>query len=180
MALPLTTPSTGRSTSRPGTRSSTTPSTRPTTRPTKRAGATPQLTLVPGRRRFAWFAVALTVLVSAVMMGALFVHTRIAERQLDIDSLERSVRAAQEEFDLLRSERAELRSPNRLRAEATALGMQVGEESEFVAVDPMVLAVTIARTGHAPIDDEIVVGIDQQLEPLDQFRLVKEVTAESP
>lgn len=179
MALPLTTTSTGRTASRPSTKSSTRPASR-STRSTKRPGVTPQLTLVPGRRRFAWFAVALTVLVSAVMMGALFVHTRIAERQLDIDSLERSVRAAQEEFDLLRSERAELRSPNRLRSEAASLGMQVGQESEFVAVDPMVLAVTIARTGHVPVDDEIVVGVDQQLEPLDQFRLVKQVTAESP
>ena len=53
-----------------------------------------------------------------VMMGAVFLHTRIAERQLEIDSLERSVRQAQEDFDVLRAQRAELRSLTRLSTEA--------------------------------------------------------------
>lgn len=144
------------------------------------AGDRARLSVVPARRRFAWFAVSLTVLVSAVMIGAIAVHTRIAERQLEIDELERSVRGAQEEFDVLRAQRAELRSPTRLAAEASSIGMVIGEESEFVAIDPMVLAVTIARTGHLPVADEILVGIDQGLEPLDQFRLVKEVSSEAP
>lgn len=139
-----------------------------------------QLVLVPARRRFAWFAVSLTVLVSAVMMGAIGLHTRIAERQLEIDALERSVRGAQEDFDVLRSQRAELRSPTRIAAEAAAIGMVVGSESEFVAVDPMLVAVTIARTGESPAADEIVIGSNQQLEPLDQFRLVKRVSSETP
>lgn len=138
------------------------------------------LTLVPVRRRFAWFAVSLTVLVSAVMMGAIFLHTRIAERQLQIDSMERAVYTAQEDFDVLRSQRAELRSPTRISASASALGMNVGSESEFVAIDPMVFAVTIAQTGQLPARDEIVVGSNQRLEPLDQFRLVKRVGSEAP
>ncbi len=139
-----------------------------------------QLTLVPARRRFAWFAVATTVLVSAVMMGAIYLHTRIAERQLEIDRLERSVRVSQEEFDILRSRRAELRSPTRLANSASELGMEIGSESEFVSVDPMLLAITIARTGHVPAGDEIVIGSHQRLEPLDQFRLVKRVSSEAP
>lgn len=149
----------------------------------KRGAATDnprKLAVVPARRRVAWFAVTLTVLVSAVMMAAVGLHTRIAERQLDIDGLERGVRDAQEEFDVLRSQRAELRSPTRISAKALELGMVVGSESEFVAVDPMTLAITIARTGQVPVDDQILVGSDQQLEPLDQFRLVKEVSAEAP
>jgi cell division protein FtsL len=144
------------------------------------AGADRPLTVVPARRRVAWFAVTLTVLVSAVMMAAIGLHTRIAERQLDIDELERGVRAAQEEFDVLRSQRAELRSPTRISSGALALGMTVGAESEFVAVDPMTLAITIARTGEMPVGDHLIVGSDQHLEPLDQFRLVKEVSAEAP
>ena len=139
-----------------------------------------KLTVEPARRRVAWFAVTLTVLVSAVMMAAVGLHTRIAERQLEIDQLERGVRNAQEEFDVLRSQRAELRSSTRISAKALELGMVIGSESEFVAVDPMTLAVTIARTGHIPVDDQILVGSDQRLEPLDQFRLVKEVSAEAP
>lgn len=152
-----------------------TPSKRPTA-----AGTESALTVVPARRRVAWFAVTLTVLVSAVMMAAIGLHTRIAERQLEIDELERGFRTAQEEFDVLRSQRAELRSPTRISAGALDLGMVVASESEFVAVDPMTLAITIARTGELPVDDQIVVGSDQHLEPLDQFRLVKQVSAEAP
>jgi len=81
---------------------------------------------------------------------------------------------------VLRAERAELRSPTRIEAEASAMGMVVGSESKFVAVDPMTLAITIARTGELPVDDQIIVGSDQQLEPLDQFRLVKRVSSEAP
>ena len=151
-------------------------------RPIRRTGplATPHLAVVPARRRVAWFAVTLTLLVSIVMMGAVGVHTRIAERQLEIDDLERSVRNAQEDFDVLRAQRAELRSPTRIAARASDLGMVVGSESEFVPIDPMMLAVTIAQTGQVPSADEILVGADQQLEPLDQFRLVKEVSSQAP
>jgi cell division protein FtsL len=140
----------------------------------------PKLQLVPRRRRVAWFAVSVVVLVAGVMMGAILVHTRIAERQLEIDQFERSVRQAQEDFDILRSERAELRSPTRLASEAAKLGMLPGQESEFVEVDPLVLAITIARTGEMPVNDEIIVGSTARLEPLDQFRLVKSVGSETP
>lgn len=140
----------------------------------------PRLTVVSGRRRVAWFAVSVTVLSCGVMMGAVFVHTRIAERQLEIDRLERDVRAAQEEFDVLRAQRAELRSPTRLAERAGALGMSPGDESEFAEVDPMVLAVTVARTGELPFSDEIDAGSNARLEPLDQFRLVKGVSWEQP
>lgn len=144
------------------------------------ADRSPQLSVVPARRRIAWFAVTLTLLVSLVMMGAIGLHTQIAERQLQIDDLERSVRTAQEDFDVLRSQRAQLRSPTRIAERAGAIGMVVGSESEFVDIDPMTLAITIARTGHVPSSDEILVGVDQELEPLDQFRLVKEVSSETP
>lgn len=140
----------------------------------------PQLAVVPRRRRVAGFVITLTVLVTVAMMGAVFVHTRIAERQLEIDRLERGVRSAQEEFDVLRSKRAELRSPTKLAQGAAQLGMVPGSESRFVDVDPMLLAVTIARTGVMPMGDAIVVGSDARLEPLEQFRLVKAVGAEAP
>ncbi len=149
----------------------------PVGRPSTPAG---KLAVVPGRRRVARFAIGLAVLVSGVMMGAVYLHTRIAERQLEIDQLERSVRGAQEDFDVLRADRAELRSLTRLSAEAKGLGMQAAAESAFIRVDPIVLAVTIARTGEMPVADEIVPGSTARLEPLDQFRLVKAVSAEAP
>jgi cell division protein FtsL len=139
-----------------------------------------QLAVVPGRRRAARFAIALTVLLSSVMMGAVYLHTRIAERQLEIDQLERSLRQAQVDFDVLRADRADLRSLTRLSAEAIELGMQPAAEGNFIGVDPILLAVTIARTGEIPATDEIVLGSTARLEPLDQFRLVKAVSSEAP
>ena len=142
--------------------------------------ARPNLSVVPRRRRAASFAVVLIMMIAAVMMGAVFLHTQIAERQLEIDRLERSVRQAQADFDVLRAKRAELRAPTRLSSEARTLGLVPGSESRFVAVDPMTLAITIARTGQKPVGDEILIGGDGRLGPLDQFRLVKSVAAEAP
>ncbi|MAT05733.1 MAG: hypothetical protein CL424_11910 [Acidimicrobiaceae bacterium] len=140
----------------------------------------PDLRVVPGRRRFAWFAMFLMVMVTGLLLGATYLHTRIAERQLEIDRLDAAMQTAQEEFDVLRAERAVLRSPTRLANEAAALGMHPGEESEFVAIDPMLLAVTIARTGQLPTTDQLAPGSYARLEPLDQFRLVKNVSQETP
>lgn len=145
----------------------------------ERAGRTPFLVVTP-RRRIAWFAITLAVLVSSAMLGAVLLHTRIAERQMRIDELERGVRRAQEEYDVLRAARAELRAPARLATEAAAMGMVRGPEADFATVDPMTLAIAIASVGRAPAGDEIVVGSTDRMDPLDQFRLVKQVAAEAP
>ena len=153
----------------------------PTRSPASRSSSQrPDLQVVPGRRRFAWFAMFLMVLVTGLLLGATYLHTRLAERQLEIDRLDAAMRTAQEEFDVLRSERAVLRSPTRLAEQASALGMHPGEESEFVPIDPMLLAITIAQTGRLPTTDEITPGSYARLEPLDQFRLVKNVSQEAP
>lgn len=144
------------------------------------AASRPQLQVVQGRRRVAWFAVSLSVMIGGVMVGALALHTRIAERQLQIDRLERSVRQAQTDFDVLRAERAELRSPTRLADQAALLGMKPGDESQFVAVAPMTYAIVIATTGEVPVAEAIGAGANTRLEPLDQFRLVKSVSSEVP
>jgi cell division protein FtsL len=138
------------------------------------------LEVLPGRRRVAGFMVLLTVLVGVVLIGAVLLHTRLAERQLEIDDLERSVRQQQEEYDILRAQRAELRAPTRLAADAGALGMVAGAETTYLEVDPMVLAVTIARTGELPPGVGAEPGDNARMQPLDQFRLVKSVSAEAP
>jgi hypothetical protein len=56
--------------------------------------------------------------------------------------------------------------------------MSPGLESQFIAVDPMVLAITIARTGEVPASDDL--AGDARLRPLDQFRIVKSLNAEAP
>lgn len=150
------------------------------TAPVTHRRLSPDLQLVPGRSRVAWFMVVLTVLVGAVMIGAVLLHTRLAERQLHIDSLERSVHEEQEQFDVLRAQRAELRSPTRLATEAAALGMIPGSETEYISVDPMILAITIARTGDVPVGEMTELGTNARMRPLDQFRLVKSVSQEAP
>ncbi|HWL42515.1 MAG TPA: hypothetical protein VNQ73_06185 [Ilumatobacter sp.] len=145
----------------------------------ERAGRAPFVVVTP-RRRVAWFAITLSVLVSTAMLGAVLLHTRIAERQRHIDTLEQGVRDAYAQFDVLRASRAELRAPTRVATGAAALGMVPGSESRFVDVDPMTLAIAIATSGRVPAGDAIVVGSTDRLEPLQQFQLVKQVAAEAP
>ena len=145
----------------------------------ERAGRTPYLVVTP-RRRVAWFAITLGVLVALAMFGAVLLHTRIAERQRQIDALEQGVDEAYAQYDVLRASRAELRAPTRLATAAATLGMVPGDESRFVNVDPMTLAIAIATTGRVPAGDEIVVGSTDRMEPLDQFQLVKQVASEAP
>jgi hypothetical protein len=109
-----------------------------------------------------------------VMLGAAVLHTRLAERQLEIDRLERSVATAQERFDVLRRHRAELRAPTRLAAEAERLTMVPAAAGDFVAVDGWTVAQAIAAAGVLPSSDDEI----RALEPLDQYRLVKQVGVE--
>jgi hypothetical protein len=138
--------------------------------------ATPKLTVVPARRRAAGFVATLSFLIVGLMLGAAVLHTMLAERQMHIDRLERSVAAAEDRFDVLRRQRAELRSPTRLATEARNLGMVPASVTEFVDVDPHSIAMAIASTGQPSTDGVRI----QRPEPLDQFLLVKRVTNEAP
>lgn len=138
--------------------------------------SSPPLTVVPGRRRAAGFVVTLSVLIVGLMLGAAVLHTQLAERQLHIDRLDRAVREAEDRFDVLRRQRAELRAPNRLATEARRLGMVPANVTEFVEIDGSTLAIAIAATGRSSADG---VRLDRR-EPLDQFVLVKRVSNEQP
>lgn len=139
-------------------------------------GAPPPLTVVPGRRRAAGFLVTLSVLISGLMLGAAVLHTQLAERQLHIDRLDRAVRDAEDRFDVLRRQRAELRAPNRLATEARRLGMVPANVTEFIEIDGATLAMAIAATGRPSADG---VRLERR-EPLDQFVLVKRVSNTEP
>ena len=138
----------------------------------------PTLTVVPRRRR--WPAVIAAMAWSLVflgLLGAAVFHTQLAERQLRLDRLDRQVAAERERFDELRYERAELRSPVRLAAAASELGMHRGRASSFVTVTPDAVARQLAAAG--PIGDDVV-RIVIHSEPLEQFRAVKNVTEATP
>jgi len=110
------------------------------------------------------------------MLGAAVFHTQLAERQFEIDRLDRGVAEETARFDELRNERAQLRSPQRISDSAWALGMRPGETGEFVQVDPMDLARQLAAAGTSDEVDRVIVSDD----PLEQFRDVKAVSAGRP
>jgi cell division protein FtsL len=84
----------------------------------------------------------------APMAGAVAFQTQLAQRQLELDRLELETRLQADEYERLRREQAELRSPGRLADEATALGMVPGEETEFMVIEPSVIAEVQLHVGQ--------------------------------
>lgn len=128
----------------------------------------PRLSVVPRRRRTARLVAVGSAVVFGLMLGAAAFQTQVASRQLDLDVLDRRIRAAHESYDILRRERAELRSPGRLAREASALGMVPATQTEFVSIDPDVIA-TVERSG-APGGDTSAPTVAQEFE---QYATVK-------
>lgn len=147
----------------------------------QRAAATsrrPALRVVRRRRRWpvVFGAIALVVVIAG-MLGAAVFHTQLAQRQLEIDRLERGVDAERERFDELRRDRAALRSPQRIADEADRLGMVRGETSEFIQIEVADLARQLAAAGVVDDGGHTIIDTD---DPLQQFRDVKAVSAGQP
>lgn len=113
-----------------------------------RPAARPSLQVVPVRRRAVrWALVGLGGLF-AVLFAVTAFQTRIAENQLDLDRLDDRIAVQRETFTRLRLERATLMAPDRLMAEASALGMEPGGETVFVTISPDVVAqVAVSASG---------------------------------
>jgi cell division protein FtsL len=139
----------------------------------------PALVLTPTLQRrwpVALGGIALLVVLAGLLGVAVF-HTQLAERQIRIDTIERSVSDERERFDELRYRRAELRSPVRLAGVADELGMVPGDIGEFIELDPWLFARQLAAAGM--VDDSpgnVVIDTD----PLEQFSDVKRVSAGQP
>jgi len=129
----------------------------------------PTFEVVPRRRVAANAAAVVVAIVGVLMLSAVVLHTRLAERQVQIDRLEREVSNSREVFDMLRKQRAELRSPTRLAAESSRLGMFAPPQTQFTTVDPNTLAQILASTGTVSSFDGLLVESD----PLDQMRRVR-------
>lgn len=109
------------------------------------------LSLVPRRGRNARVIGAAFALVFALMLGAAAFQTQLARRQLTLDSIDQRIRSGRDQYEVLRRERAELRSPGRLAEAATALGMAPASQTDFVSLDPSVIA-AVQRSGAAGVD----------------------------
>ncbi|MBA2388395.1 MAG: hypothetical protein H0V69_15065 [Acidimicrobiia bacterium] len=137
---------------------------------------TPHLTLVPARRRTAGLVLVASVILAVLMLGAAVLNTTLAERQVRVDELDEQVDAANARFEVLRGQRAELRSPGRLSETARALGMAPASSGAFVTVDPQTYAEVLAAFGSVDEANRIV-ATEQ---PLDQFRRVKQASGGPP
>jgi cell division protein FtsL len=132
----------------------------------------PALTVVPRRRRAARLLGVLCALVVLAMLGAASFQTQLAQRQLELDRLDQEIVDAREQYEILRQERAELRSPQRLAGIATAAGMIPTKQSSFVPLSPELMAVvqeSIGGLGDGATGDSS--------DPLEQFRVVKSLTS---
>ena len=158
------------------------PVTIPLARPEDPSGSVrptrPDLQVIGRRRRWPALVVGfVSLLLLVAMLGAAVFHTQLAQRQLEIDDLGRRVQEQRERFDVLRLERAALRSPQRLAIEAAALGMSLAPQSEYLPVDGWAFARQLAASGPVRNGVGRIIVEDG---PLDQFRDVKSVSGGQP
>lgn len=132
--------------------------------------ARPALQVVPrGRRAVRWVTMA-GVIVFALMLAAAAFQTQLARRQLQLDQLNKDMDVATQRYDALRRERAELRSPGRLTAEARNRGMTSSDSTKFVPLAPEAMAEAELWMGQT--ND----GVGHSLpDNLDQYELIKGV-----
>ena len=129
-----------------------------------------QLTVVPRRRRTARLVAVSAFIASSLMLGAAAFQTQLARRQVDLDRIDRQIRTARNDFNDLRSQRAELRSPARLVASGSALGMTSASKTDFIAIAPEVIAEVQQSAGGA-FDP----GAEAPDPVFEEFKVVKSV-----
>ncbi len=170
-----------RQVSRPVTRQVTRPVTRPVARPVSRPGnrrnskqnnAKPQLRVVQPvtRSKFSKITLVIFALASVLTFIVIF-QTVIAEQQLQLDKVSTDVRLARQHYNELRQQRAELRSPDYLRAQAIILGMWPGSGAKFEEIPADVVTMVLASTGD--MDDSIAL-------PRNSDQLVLESSGSTP
>ena len=163
--------------SRPITRQVTRPVARPVSRPgnrrnSKQNNAKPQLRVVQPvtRSKFSKITLVIFALASVLTFIVIF-QTVIAEQQLQLDKVSTDVRLARQHYNELRQQRAELRSPDYLRAQAIILGMWPGSGAKFEEIPADVVTMVLASTGD--MDDSIAL-------PRNSDELVLESSGSTP
>jgi hypothetical protein len=132
--------------------------------------ARPPLMIVPRRRRTARLVALAAFVATSLMLGAAAFQTQLARRQVELDRVDRQIRSARTDFNDLRMQRAELRSPERLAAAGTGLGMHGSTDSNFVELTPELVAAVQQSAGgvfdpRADVADPV----------FEEFKLVKSI-----
>ena len=136
--------------SRPISRPVTRQVTRPVARQVRRRKAhPPELRVVKPvtKSKFSKATMLIVVLTSVLAFIVIF-QTVIAEQQLRLDRVSTDVRLARQHYNELRQQRAELRAPDYLRAQAIILGMWPGSGAKFEDVPAEVVTMVLAATGE--------------------------------
>lgn len=136
------------------------------------------LSLVPRHRRNARLIGLACALLFAMMLGAAAFQTQLARRQLTLDTIDRQIRTNREQYEVLRRERAELRSPGRLAEAATAIGMAPATQTDFVSIDPTVVA-TVQRSGAVGLAGDSA-SHDEIVSTFSEYAGVKNQTEANP
>lgn len=162
-----------RQVSRPITRQVSRPVTRPVTRQSRsRNNLKPQLRVVQPVTRSKFSKVTLVIVTLASLFGFIVIfQTVIAEQQLRLDRVSTDVRLARQHYNELRQQRAELRAPDYLRAQAIMLGMWPGSGAKFEEIPAEVVTMVLASTGE--MDDSIAL-------PRNSDELVHESAGSAP
>jgi len=117
-------------------------------------------------------ATLVVLLLCGFTIAVIVFQATIAEQQLRLDSLTRDLRAAEQHYDNLRQQRAELLMPSRLREEAVMMGMYQGLSTKFLEVPADVVAEVKASTSKMnplfaePSAAVASAGVIAQMEPL--------------
>ena len=127
-----------------------------------------------GGRAF-WVLVVSAALVCGVFFLAALVHVELAQQQMKLDSLTKTVGMARDNYNVLRHQRSLLVSPDNLSAQAARLGMKPSTQARFVAVDPDIIAGVLASTGD--LSDSVAHDVES---PLNEFGQLKSEIGGAP
>lgn len=108
----------------------------------------PSLRVVSRPRRRVRAVAVVFGMTFAGMLGVTALEIRLAQHQLEIDRIEQSVDVARDRFTDLRKANASLRSPERLLAEAHAMGMVTGRAKDFATVSPETATAVVLAAGN--------------------------------
>lgn len=137
-------------------------------------GPPPPLVVVPRRRRVSRLIAVGFAVVFGLMLAAAAFQTQLARRQVELDKVERSIRDANLQYNDLRRQRSELRSPERLADAAKELGMSPATSTDLVAIDPSIVAL-VQQSAGGVFDPNAT-----PLDALDEYGRVKSITGAAP
>lgn len=133
------------------------------------------LALVPQTER-RYVRVFMAVGAFLVMLGVVVaLHVHMANRQMQIDSLNYDISRARLHFDTLRAERAALQSPEKLIESAKSMGMVPSQATRIIDIPATIAAEVAATVGK--VDADVVASTESQL---DEFGRLKPAVVGAP